>query len=244
MKALCWYGRNDVRIADVPEPRIVNSHDAIVKITLTAICGSDLHILDGYIPAMEPGDILGHEFMGEVVEVGPEARRIAVGDRVVVSFPICCGACAQYRMQNWSLCENTNPNNWMLEKLYGRPWSRRLHRRGRPGSARHDAGRAARSRQAGRAHGERPALRAAAGHPGLPAWRYRLGRRCVRRFRGQVPDGRSLRQGIDVPHGLDARTPLSAAAAWPHRAGRDRPFARDYAPAAAGAGAGSVHDVS
>ena len=93
MKALCWYGTNDVRIARVPDPRILNPRDAIVKVTLTAICGSDLHLLDGFIPTMKRGDILGHEFMGEVVEVGPENKKLKKGDRVVVPFTIACGRC-------------------------------------------------------------------------------------------------------------------------------------------------------
>ena len=93
MKALCWYGTNDVRIARVPETKIINPRDAIVKVTLTAICGSDLHLLDGFIPTLRRGDILGHEFMGEVVEVGPENKVLKKGDRVVVPFTIACGRC-------------------------------------------------------------------------------------------------------------------------------------------------------
>jgi threonine dehydrogenase-like Zn-dependent dehydrogenase len=119
MKALCWYGTNDVRIARVPEPRIVNPRDAIVKVTLTAICGSDLHLLDGFIPTMKRGDILGHEFMGEVVDVGRDNRKLAVGDRVVVPFTIACGRCYFCDRQLWSACDNSNPNAWMAEKLYG-----------------------------------------------------------------------------------------------------------------------------
>ena len=93
MKALCWFGKNDVRIEDVPEPKILNPRDAIIKITRTAICGSDLHLLDGYIPTMEKGDILGHEFMGEVVELGSDVKNLQVGDRVAVPFTISCGNC-------------------------------------------------------------------------------------------------------------------------------------------------------
>ena len=119
MKALCWYGTNDVRIARVPEPKILNSRDAIVRITLTAICGSDLHLLDGFIPTLKRGDILGHEFMGEVVEVGRENTKLKVGDRVVVPFTIACGRCFFCDRQLWSLCDNSNPNAWMAEKLYG-----------------------------------------------------------------------------------------------------------------------------
>ena len=119
MKALCWYGTNDVRIARVPDPRILNPRDAIVKVTATAICGSDLHIYDGYIPTMERGDILGHEFMGEVVEVGRGNDRLKVGDRVVVPFTIACGHCFFCHKQLWSLCDNSNPNAALAEKLAG-----------------------------------------------------------------------------------------------------------------------------
>jgi threonine dehydrogenase-like Zn-dependent dehydrogenase len=119
MKALCWFGTDDVRTTDVPEPKILNRRDAIVKVTATAICGSDLHLVDGYIPTMEPGDILGHEFMGEVVEVGPEVGDLKVGDRVVVPFTIACGRCFFCKGEMWSLCDNSNPNAWMAEKMYG-----------------------------------------------------------------------------------------------------------------------------
>jgi threonine dehydrogenase-like Zn-dependent dehydrogenase len=119
MKALCWYGRHNVRVDDVPEPKILNPRDAIVKITSTAICGSDLHLYDGYIPTMEGGDILGHEFMGEVVDVGREVGNLKVGDRVVVPFTIACGNCFFCQRQLWSLCDNSNPNAAMAEKLYG-----------------------------------------------------------------------------------------------------------------------------
>lgn len=93
MKATCWYGAHDVRVENVPDPTILNPRDAIVKISSTAICGSDLHLYDGYVPTMMSGDILGHEFMGQVVEVGREVRNLKVGDRVVVPFPISCGNC-------------------------------------------------------------------------------------------------------------------------------------------------------
>ena len=119
MKALCWQGKNRVRIEQVDDPRILNGRDAIVRVTRTAICGSDLHLFDGYIPTMEPGDILGHEFMGEVVEVGPEVRKLKPGDRVVVPFTIACGQCYYCRNNLWSACDNTNPNAWMMEKMYG-----------------------------------------------------------------------------------------------------------------------------
>jgi threonine dehydrogenase-like Zn-dependent dehydrogenase len=119
MKALCWYGRNNVRVEQVPDPAIINPHDAVVRITRTAICGSDLHIYDGYIPSMQGGDILGHEFMGEVVEVGPEVKNLKRGDRVVVPFTISCGNCYYCLNDLWSLCDNSNPNAWMAEGLYG-----------------------------------------------------------------------------------------------------------------------------
>jgi threonine dehydrogenase-like Zn-dependent dehydrogenase len=119
MKALCWYGTDDVRVSQVPDPTILNPRDAIVKVTLTAICGSDLHVLDGFIPTMKTGDILGHEFMGEVVEVGHENKKLKVGDRVVVPFTISCGHCFFCEQHLWSLCDNSNPNAWMAEKLYG-----------------------------------------------------------------------------------------------------------------------------
>jgi threonine dehydrogenase-like Zn-dependent dehydrogenase len=119
MKALVWHGTNDVRVERVPDPTILNPRDAVVRITSTAICGSDLHLLDGFIPTMQAGDILGHEFMGEVVEVGRENRKLKVGDRVVVPFTIACGHCFFCEKQLWSLCDNSNPNAWMAEKLYG-----------------------------------------------------------------------------------------------------------------------------
>ncbi|MDY6785494.1 MAG: zinc-dependent alcohol dehydrogenase [Cyanobacteriota bacterium] len=119
MKAVCWHGAHDVRVDTVPDPKILNPGDAIIKITSTAICGSDLHLYDGYIPSMESGDILGHEFMGEVVEVGQNVRNLKIGDRVVVPFPISCGNCFFCQRDLWSLCDNSNPNGWMAEKMYG-----------------------------------------------------------------------------------------------------------------------------
>jgi threonine dehydrogenase-like Zn-dependent dehydrogenase len=119
MKAVCFWRKTDVRVVDVPEPKILNPHDAIVRVTLTAICGSDLHLYDGYVPTMMKGDILGHEFMGEIVEVGSEVRTLKVGDRVIVPFPIACGRCFYCQQQLWSLCDNTNPNAWMVEAMYG-----------------------------------------------------------------------------------------------------------------------------
>jgi threonine dehydrogenase-like Zn-dependent dehydrogenase len=119
MKATCWQGTKRVEVENVPDPQILNNRDAIVRITNTAICGSDLHIYNGMIPTMKRGDVLGHEFMGEVVEVGPDVRNLSVGDRVVVPFPIACGHCLQCERELYSLCENSNPNAWMAEKLYG-----------------------------------------------------------------------------------------------------------------------------
>src|SRR5687767_1435036 len=119
MKAVCWYGSGDVRVETVPDPTILNPHDAIVRISLTAICGSDLHLYNGFIPGMDKGDILGHEFMGEVVETGSKVEKVKKGDRVVVPFTICCGKCYYCQTEQWSLCDNTNPNARVLRKLYG-----------------------------------------------------------------------------------------------------------------------------
>ena len=119
MKAVCWMGKKHMEVQEVDDPRILNPRDCIVKITATAICGSDLHLYDGYVPTMEKGDILGHEFMGEVVEVGPAVKNLREGDRVVVPFTIACGGCAHCRRQEWSCCDNSNPNAAMVEALYG-----------------------------------------------------------------------------------------------------------------------------
>ncbi|HZU81934.1 MAG TPA: zinc-dependent alcohol dehydrogenase [Polyangiaceae bacterium] len=119
MKATCWMGKRDVRVENVPDPKILNAQDAIVRVTSTAICGSDLHLFNGFVPTMERGDVLGHEFMGEVVEVGPAVQNLQVGDRVVVPFPIACGRCASCQAGLFSVCENSNPNWWMAEKLWG-----------------------------------------------------------------------------------------------------------------------------
>ena len=119
MKAVCWHGKHDVRVDTVPDPQILNPRDVIVKVTLTCICGSDLHLYNGYIPTMKAGDILGHEFVGEIVEVGSAVTRFTEGDRVIVPFPISCGECWYCKQGLWALCDNTNPNSWMLEKLYG-----------------------------------------------------------------------------------------------------------------------------
>jgi threonine dehydrogenase-like Zn-dependent dehydrogenase len=119
MRALCWHGSEDVRVDTVPDPQILNPRDAIVRVTSTAICGSDLHLYDGYIPTMEAGDILGHEFMGEVVEVGREVGNLEKGDRVVIPFTIACGGCFFCERDLWSLCDNSNPNAELAEKVYG-----------------------------------------------------------------------------------------------------------------------------
>lgn len=119
MKAACWHDRGDMRVDTVPDPKILNQRDAIIKVSSTAICGSDLHLYNGYVLTMEKGDILGHEFMGEVVETGREVKNLKAGDRVVVPFPIACGQCAQCQEGNFAACENSNPNAWMAEKLWG-----------------------------------------------------------------------------------------------------------------------------
>jgi threonine dehydrogenase-like Zn-dependent dehydrogenase len=119
MKAACWMDKRKVQVVDVPDPKILSARDAIVRITSTAICGSDLHLFNGLVPSMRTGDVLGHEFMGEVMEVGAGVKNLKPGDRVVVPFPIACGACASCQRKLFSLCENTNPNAWMAEKLWG-----------------------------------------------------------------------------------------------------------------------------
>src|SRR3954471_11501299 len=119
MKANCWYGKNKLSVETVKDPEILNSRDAIIKISSTAICGSDLHLYNGFIPSMEKGDILGHEFMGEVVEVGRDVKNLKAGDRVVVPFPIACGHCFFCQKQLYSCCENSNPNAPLAEKMWG-----------------------------------------------------------------------------------------------------------------------------
>src|SRR5919202_2029127 len=119
MKATCWYGKRDVRVEQVPDPKILNRRDAVVQITSTAICGSDLHLYNGFMPTMEKGDVLGHEFMGEVVELGRDVKNLKIGDRVVVPFPISCGNCGACEAGLFSVCENSNPNAWMAEKMMG-----------------------------------------------------------------------------------------------------------------------------
>ena len=119
MKAICWMGTGKVEVQTVEDPKIINPGDAILRVTRTAICGSDLHLYDGYIPTMESGDILGHEFMGVVEEVGSEVKNLKRGDRVVVPFTIACGNCFFCRKDLWSLCDNSNPNAHVCEKFYG-----------------------------------------------------------------------------------------------------------------------------
>ncbi|HEY8975141.1 MAG TPA: alcohol dehydrogenase catalytic domain-containing protein, partial [Burkholderiaceae bacterium] len=119
MKALTYHGAKDVRIETVPDPRLVEPDDILLRVTATAICGSDLHLYGGFVPGMMKGDILGHEFMGEVVEVGSAIRTLSPGDRVVVPFPIACGNCFFCTRELYSLCENSNPNAWMAEKVWG-----------------------------------------------------------------------------------------------------------------------------
>src|SRR3954468_14998534 len=119
MRANVWSGRNTVQVENVPDPSILMDQDAIVRITSTAICGSDLHLYDGYVPTMKRGDILGHEFMGEVVEVGRGVHNLRPGDRVVVPFPIACGTCNACEAELYSLCENSNPNARLAEALWG-----------------------------------------------------------------------------------------------------------------------------
>ncbi len=119
MRATVWSGRNTVQVENVPDPKILNDRDAIVKISSTAICGSDLHLYDGYVPTMKRGDILGHEFMGEVVETGRGVSNLKIGDRVVVPFPIACGDCWSCKHELYSVCENSNPNAGIAEKMFG-----------------------------------------------------------------------------------------------------------------------------
>ena len=123
MKALTWHGRGDIRCDNVPDPTIENDRDIIIKVTACAICGSDLHLMGGYVPTMESGDVLGHETMGEVMEVGRAASRLKVGDRVVVPFTMSCGECRQCKWGNWSCCERTNPNGKQQAEQFGYPLS-------------------------------------------------------------------------------------------------------------------------
>ena len=147
MRALCWHGKGDVRVDTVPDPKIQHPRDAIIKITACAICGSDLHLLDGYQPTMESGDILGHENMGEVIEVGSEVTNLRIGDRVVVPFTISCGQCWFCQKGLFSCCDRTNPNAEMADQGDGpfagrpvrlQPHARRIQRRPGRISARAD----------------------------------------------------------------------------------------------------------
>ena len=117
MKAVCWNGKHNVSVETVPDPAIMNSRDAVIKITTTAICGSDLHLYNGYIPTMKAGDILGHEFMGEVVETGSSVTNLKKGDRVVVPFTIACGNCFFCKKDLWSACDNSNPTPERLKRF-------------------------------------------------------------------------------------------------------------------------------
>lgn len=119
MKALCWNGINDLSVEKVPDPAILNPHDAIVRVTMSSVCGSDLHLIDGYVPAMQKGDVIGHEFVGEVIETGRLVSKLQRGDKVVVGSVIGCGSCEHCSSGSWSLCDNTNPNAHLLEKVYG-----------------------------------------------------------------------------------------------------------------------------
>jgi threonine dehydrogenase-like Zn-dependent dehydrogenase len=121
MRAVCWNGKKDISVEAVADPRIINPRDAIVQTELTAICGSDLHLYNGYIPTMRAGDILGHEFIGAVMEVGQGVDALQPGDRVVVPFPIACGNCSYCSDEEYSFCDNSNPNAWITEKVYGQP---------------------------------------------------------------------------------------------------------------------------
>jgi threonine dehydrogenase-like Zn-dependent dehydrogenase len=119
MRALTYHGKQDIRCESVPDPRIEEGRDAIIKMTSCAICGSDLHLYDGFVPGMQTGDIMGHEFMGEVVEVGKDNKKLKVGDRVVVPFTICCGECWQCKRGNWSVCERSNRKKDLGDLAFG-----------------------------------------------------------------------------------------------------------------------------
>ncbi|GHO59618.1 zinc-dependent alcohol dehydrogenase [Ktedonobacter robiniae] len=121
MRALCWNGVNDLQVETVPDPEIINPHDAILRVSMSTTCGSDLHFIDGYIPTMRKGDVIGHEFMGEVVEIGHEVKKVKKGDRVVVPSFIVCGACWYCQHGLYSLCDNTNPNAELQEPVLGYP---------------------------------------------------------------------------------------------------------------------------
>lgn len=121
MRALCWHGINDLRVGTVDDPTVVNPHDAVVRVTMSTTCGSDLHLIDGYVPTMRSGDIIGHEFVGEIVDVGPAVSRVKPGDRVIVPSFIVCGSCWYCEQQLFSLCDNTNPNPELQDRLLGYP---------------------------------------------------------------------------------------------------------------------------
>jgi threonine dehydrogenase-like Zn-dependent dehydrogenase len=121
MRALCWNGVNDLRVETVPDPEVLNPRDVILKVKLSTTCGSDLHFIDGYIPTMREGDVIGHEFMGEIVDVGKEVKKVKKGDRVVVPSFICCGSCWYCRHDLYSLCDNTNPKGELQEPVFGYP---------------------------------------------------------------------------------------------------------------------------
>src|SRR6185312_17064397 len=119
MQAVCWYGTQDIRVTTTPDPQIINSRDAIVQVRATTISDSDLHLYDGYVPTMKEGDIIGHEFMGQIVEIGKEVKNLHKGDRVVIPSVIACGHCCYCRHSLWSLCDNSNPSARMAEASYG-----------------------------------------------------------------------------------------------------------------------------
>jgi threonine dehydrogenase-like Zn-dependent dehydrogenase len=119
MKALCWTGKKKLAVENVPDPTLINPRDAVIRVTKTAICGSDLHLYNGYVPTMQSGDILGHEFMGIVEEVGPAVKNLKTGDRVIVPFPIACGRCYYCKNELYSACDNSNPMAWIAEKMNG-----------------------------------------------------------------------------------------------------------------------------
>ena len=121
MRAICWNGVNKLSVDTVPDPILVNPGDAILKVRLSTTCGSDLHFIDGYLPTMKEGDVIGHEFMGEIVDIGPGVRKLRKGDRVVVPSFIGCNSCWYCRKQLWSLCDNTNPHPYLQEPLFGYP---------------------------------------------------------------------------------------------------------------------------
>ena len=121
MKAVCWMGKKNMQVHEVPDPRLLSQKDAIVKISSAAICGSDLHLYDGVIPSMKEYDIMGHEFMGEIVEVGSDIKNLKVGDRVIIPFPISCGGCHYCKTGFTSACDNTNPNAGQQEETYTTP---------------------------------------------------------------------------------------------------------------------------